>query len=281
MTPLGNFEKSIILLSIRPFDFLKENEQREFIIFCSDAVSKLKSALENKDLKNTHAYKILLLLEKDVREQSVSEVNFLQHFGNLLEVYRLSLSNKDLMEQIDNLESILIKIKPKILEYHLVEESLKKKVKKLSEEEQKRKDLDHLQKVGIFYVLEYTLQVLLEFQTLPDENRNKLLDFGLQTSVGNLPAYVPLEETFRKELCNKIYDDNLRRRLLEAFYSWEEVLYNPKRDLKHIILALKQFNLAVLSSFNQFGFIKFKAAIYAPFGNNLLIKDLIKKIEAI
>ena len=245
----------------------------------SSAVAKLKKTLEDKELKDTHAYKIILHLEKDITPVTIDVLHLLQHLGNLLEVYRLAPENESLQETVGELEKIVNNTKPKLLAYHLSLENLKKTAKKMTTEKQHAVDLDTLQKVGIFYVLEYTLQVLFEFQSLSDEEKNKLLDSGLQTKTGNLPAYLPLEETFKKELCYRIYDDKLRRQLLEAFYKWEEELYNENRDLKKLNLALKQFNLALLNAFNEFGFTKFKAAIYAPWGNNLSTNNLIKKIE--
>lgn len=279
MTPLKIFDKVVICLGKKPFGFWPDLARADFIRDLKSAIFKLKTSLESKNLQDSHAYKIILTLEKDVLEKTIDEIPFIQHLFNLVEIYRLAPLEEELQEFVRELESNISAAKTKLLEYHIALENLKKAGKKMTTDEQEKKDLETLQKVGVFYVLEYTLQVLWELQHLQDEDKKKLLEIGLKTKAGNLPAYLPLEETFRKELCHKIFDDNLRGKLLTAFYNWEEVLYNFSSDYKRIVLALKQFNLVLLSAFQDKGITTFKAAIYAPYGNNLPVIEIIKKLE--
>lgn len=281
MAPLKIFGKVVICLGKKSFEFWPDSTKTDFVKDLKSAILKLKTNLESKNLKDTHAYKIILTLEKDVLEKTINEVPFIQHLSNLVEVYRLVPLDDELLELICKLESDINVAKTKLLEYHIALENLKRVVKKTTKDEQEKKDLETLQKVGVFYVLEYSLQVLWEFQHLSDEDKRKLLEVGLKTKTGSLPAYLPLEETFRKELCYKIFDDNLRNKLLIAFYNWEEVLYYFNNDYKRIVLALKQFNLMLLSAFKAKGMTTFKAAIYAPWGNNLPVIEIIKKLEYI
>ena len=140
-------------------------------------------------------------------------------------------------------------------------------------------DRKTIKDVGVFYVLEYTLQVLWEFSKISVADKNKLLKQGLKTKAGNLPAYLPLEDTFRKELCHKFLDEKLRDQCLHAFYELEEVLYGE--DMSAIGRALKAFNLALLRAFQSKGMQTYKAVAYAPFGNDLSISALIKAVEAV
>ena len=279
MTPLKIFDKIVICLGQKPFDFWPDSDRANFVKDLKSAIFKLKTSLESKNLQDTHVYKIILALEKDVLEKTINEVSFIQHLFNLVEVYRFAPSDEELLELIHKLESDINAAKTKLLEYHIALENLKKVAKKITEDEQEKKDLETLQKVGVFYVLEYTLQVLWEFQHLKDEDKVRLLEKGLKTKVGSLQAYLPLEETFKKELCYKIFDEDLRNKLLAAFYSWEEVLYNQPRDYKRLFFALKQFNLELLQAFDGKGYKIFKAAIYAPWGNNMPISELIKNLK--
>ncbi|MBI4992562.1 MAG: hypothetical protein HZC26_00250 [Candidatus Magasanikbacteria bacterium] len=278
MTPLKIFDQVVICLGKKPFEFWPDLGKANFVKGLKSAIYKLKTSLESKNLKDTHAYKVILSLEKDVLEKMVDEVPFIQHLSNLVEVYGLAPLGEALQEFIGKLESSINVAKTKLLEHHLSIENLEKKKKKLNEDQQHKSDLDTIQKVGIFYVLEYTLQVLWEFQALSDEDKMKLLKDGLKTKAGNLPAYLPLEDTFRKELCYKIFDDKTRSALLWAFYDLEkEVDQNPINLLK-FVATLKKFNLDILNAFKNSGYEKFAASIYTSFGTNLPIDEIIAAV---
>lgn len=281
MTPLKVFDQVVICLDKKPFEFWPDLEKANLIKDLKSAIIKLKMSLESKNLKDTHAYKIILSLEKDVLEKTVDEVSFIQHLFNLVEVYRLAPLGEELQELIGALESHINAAKIKLLGHHLSIENLEKKKKKMSEEQQHKSDLDTIQKVGIFYVLEYTLQVLWEFQTLSNEDKMKLLKEGIKTKAGSLPAYLPLEDTFRKELCYKIYDDKLRNRLLLAFYGLEEEFFKQPIELPGFVLALKKFNLDLLNAFKNRGYEKFIASIYTSFGTNLPVGEIVAAVAKV
>jgi hypothetical protein len=279
MTPLHTFHQIIKALSQKPFEFLDEKEQTILIGDTSKVFTKLKKQLEKEELTNTHGYKVLCVLGEDLKDMENREVFFVQHIGNLLEVYHKAELGEELKEFLYKFESEVSKAKNKVLEYHVSLENLSKQGKKMSDEEKIESDLKTLQNVGVFYVLEYTLQVLFEFTQQSEENIIKLLDEGLQTEAGNLPGYRPLEDTFRKELCYKIFDKTLRDKLLEAFYKFEEVLYHD--DVKLIANGLKIFNISLLYAFQYKGITEYKAAVYTPFGNNVSIEEIIKKIQQV
>jgi hypothetical protein len=279
MTPLQKFIEIINNFHKRPFKFLAKDTQKMILVGISNNLNNLKKILGRQKLSDTQVYNNLLNLEKTYTNEDINEVAFLQELSNLIEVYRLSSHVNKIENSILILEEIINYLKPRLISHHLLLEKLLKKEKGLSEEQKRISDLGTIQKVGIFYVLEYTLQVLFEFKNLPDGDKMKLLSFGLQTTAGNLPAYLPLEETFRQELCYRIYSEKLRHQLLEVFYNWEDVFYDKSVDFERLVLALKEFNLAVLRAFKDFGFTNFKAAIYAPWGNNFEIHQLMLKIN--
>lgn len=279
MTPLKTFQKTIIFFKQKPFQFWPLEVQKSLVEDLVGSLVKLKSSLEKNKLEDTNAYKILAHLQKDVLSLEKNEVLFIQHLSNLIEVYLLSPTDEEMSEFLRELGSLVAVTKIKLLEHHTALENLQKKAKKLSEEEKNKKDLETIQKIGIFYVLEYTLQVLWEFGHLKDEDKNKLLEVGLKTKAGNLPAFLPLEETFKKELSYELFDDNLRNNLFSAFYKWEEELYNQKRDYKALNLALKQFNLELLQAFEAKGYKTFKVTIYVPFGNNVPTQNIINSLK--
>ena len=151
--------------------------------------------------------------------------------------------------------------------------------KDMSPEQREAGDKKTMQEIGVFYVLEYTLQVLFEFAHRTDEEKWALLKQGLQTPAGNLPGLLPLERTFRKELCYVIFDEALRAALLMAFFVFEDALATQK--LPEISKGLKNFNLALVQSFRAKGLEKYHGMIYMPFGNDVVLEELIKKIESV
>ncbi|NQV13216.1 MAG: hypothetical protein HQ530_02835 [Parcubacteria group bacterium] len=277
MTPLQTFHEFAKMLSIKPLEFWPETDRTQLIERSAAALAEQKSVLEQKELKDTLAYQKLLALEKSISSTDFNEVEFTQSFDNLLEVYRHS-TDEDFIESLDEMDSTASQAKQKTLEHHVSLEQLHKKERKMSEEEKVAGDLETMQKIGVFYVLEYTLQVLHEFTYIPDEDKKKLLEQGLKTEAGNLPAYLPLEDTFRKDLCYQIHDQELRHTLLESFYKYEEVCYNEK--MQEIGNALKEFNLSLLNAFQAKGLETFQAAVYSPFGNNLPLVELIQQVES-
>ncbi|MBI2552073.1 hypothetical protein HYW17_02120 [Candidatus Uhrbacteria bacterium] len=279
MTPLRTFLTIARALAKSPMHFWDEQDQKTLLKETDDAAKRLLKTLEQKDLKDTQAYKHLDVLEKSVTEKEIDELAFSQALANLVEVYRQSPPTENLQELLEEINPYVIKAKQRVLEYHIALEQLRKKSKKMSEEEKLKSDRETIKNVGVFYVLEYTLQVLWEFAHIPDEDKKKLLTEGLKTKAGNLPAYLPLEDTFRKELCYKMFDEDLRDKLLHAFYELEEVLYSE--DLKAIGGALKAFHLELLKAFQSKGMQTYKAVAYAPFGNDVSVEELVKKIETV
>lgn len=279
MTPLKTFLKIAKVLAKSPMHFWSAEEQKALLKETDEAAIRLKKILEGKDLKDTQAYKHLDVLEKSVTEQEIDELAFVQALANLVEVYRQAPYDENLHELLEEMSPFVIKSKQRVLEYHIALEQLRKKGKKMADEQKLKSDRETIKKVGVFYVLEYTLQVLFEFSRISDADKKKLMNEGLKTDAGNLPGYLPLEDTFRKELCYKIVDEDLRDKLLHSFYELEEVLYSE--DMNVVGAALKAFNLALLKAFQSKGLQTYKALAYAPFGNDLPVEELIKKIEAV
>jgi len=279
MTPLQTFSKIAKALAKSPMHFWDIKDQTALLRDTDAAAIRLKDLLEKKNLTDTQAYKHLDVLEKAVTEKDIDELTFVQALANLVEVYRLAPPTEDLRETLSELSPYAIKAKQRVLEYHIALEQLRKKGKKMTEDQKLKSDQEIIKKIGVFYVLEYTLQVLYEFTRVSDTDKKKLMQEGLKTDAGNLPAYLPLEDTMRKELCYKVFDEKFHDELLRAFYDFEQVCYGE--DMKVIGQALKQFNLTLLKAFQAKGMRTFKAVAYAPFGNDIAVEDLVSKIEAV
>lgn len=279
MSPLQIFFQTVKILTIKPFSFWPATHQKKLLQDLQSAVSRLVGLLENKELQSSLAYRILIIVQGSISKTAIDEAVFIQYLDNLIDIYKQTPADGKMKNLLDELGTETKKAKLKILKYHISLESLNKKAKKMKEEEKIKSDQKIIQDVGIFYVLEYTLQVFFEFIHLSDSDKQKLLKKGLKTKAGNLPAYLLLEDSFRDDLCLRIFDSELRSKLLNAFYNFEEVLFTG--NVKKIVPALKKFNLELLRDFKANGLSIFKAVVYAPFGNNMTIDLLIKKVEEI
>ncbi|MCR4313791.1 MAG: hypothetical protein NUV84_00915 [Candidatus Uhrbacteria bacterium] len=214
MTPLYIFLETTKSLAKKPIDFWSSTEKQKALKNLATAINKLEGILESKKLTNTHAYKQLKGLEKTVSTSGLNEVLFIQSLNGLVDIYKHAPANNKIDELVTLLDVAVSRTKPKILEHHLLLERQEQKAQKMSQGEQDKKDREIIQKIGIFYVLEYTLQALYAFTVINDDHKKRLLKEGLKTKAGNLPAYLPLEDTLRKELCYALFDKQLRNELL-------------------------------------------------------------------
>lgn len=279
MTPLRTFLKIAKVLTKSPMHFWDEQDQKTLPKETDEAAIRLKNILESKDLKDTQAYKYLDVLEKSVTEKEIDELAFVQALANLVEVYQQAPYDKNVYELLTEMSPFVIKAKQRVLEYHISMEQLRKNGEKMTDEQKLKSDQETIKKVGMFYVLEYTLQALWEFSRVSDADKKKLMNEGLKTDAGNLGGYLSLEDTFRKELCYKIFDADLRDKLLHVFYEFEELCYRD--DMALVGKAIKAFNLALLKTFQSKGLQIYKFLIYAPFGDDIPVEELLKKIQAV
>lgn len=278
MTPLKIFIKYLVNFQEKPYHFWSSSVQKKFLTEIELAIKKLLSDLEKKKLKETKAFKVLSGMLLNLTSMDDKEDEFLKNLSLLLEVYRQAPAEYELEKSLNELDENLSKAKKIVLEYQAQMDDLKEGGKKLSDEQKNKKDLEILQKVGIFYILEYSLQVYFEFQRLSDGDKWKLLKEGLVVDAGNLPAYYPLHDSFRKELCYEIYDSKLRDNLMLVFYKFDEVFKN--KDLDKFSAGLKEFNINLLKLFKGKGLVEYKAHIYVPYGNNILIDKIIQTLTS-
>ena len=272
MTPLKTFAKVAEKLKLKPLCFWPQADREKVLEDVKRVALKLGTYLEKKGLDGTVVYRNIEDLSFIIGQKEFDEVLFIHQLDRLVSAYRN-------VEMFDQLDADITRAQKIITEYYTYEANLREKTKNMSADEMLKNDLGVLQKIGIFYVLEYTLQVLFEFSRRSMEEKCKLLKDGLKTKEYNLPAYFPLEDTFRSELCYRVYDPELRLRLLKIFYDFESVCYG--RNVDKIGKALKKFNLSCLEEFKNKGLVQFKAVVYTPFGNKVSIDEVIEKVAAL
>lgn len=280
MQPIRSFALIVEELGKKPSVFWDEKNLQKLLSQVASAVAALKTTLEKQDLMETQAYVQLVAMQKSISQTNFQEATFIRALSNLLDIYIVATTTPDKEETLRTLLTNVQKVKMANLAYHLSLEKLVVRSKKMNMPTREKSDRKVIKKVGMFYVLENLLRVLIELSHATDEGKWKLLKEGVKTkNFGNIPPYLALEEKDRDELCYQIFDDALRADLLRAFYAEEEVLRTNK--LKPICLAIKQLTIDLLRVFQTKGIEKYQGVIYAPFGNDIPIDDLIVKIEQI
>lgn len=277
MSPLQTFQRVAGFLEGRSFSFLSK-EQQSLPHDSLVAAQRLKQLLEKKELTDTMVYRRLVDLEADCINTPFDELNFLRHLTSLMTLYEVHGASEDTKELLENTHQVVARANQRALEENSLQSALQKKGRKMTDEEKQRNDLEVIQKVGIFYVLECMLQIFFEF-TKSDETRQwKLVKEGLNISAGSLPPLIPeVIDGFRRELCFALFGVQLRDTCLRAFYDFQDALKTG--ELSRICAGLKAFNLQLLLAFCDGGLEKYHGAIYAPLGNDILISDLIQTIE--
>ncbi|MFA6534381.1 MAG: hypothetical protein WCT37_04400 [Patescibacteria group bacterium] len=278
MNPLEIFNQIIKKLVFKPFSFWPKSEQAEIVREATVTIEQLKKVFEERQLVKNNAYKTLVQMAA-ATAGDFDEVVFVQGLDNLVEIYKLSSAYKQNKKLLDELGSRTKQAKKMILEYHMMLENLAEKGAEMTAEEKDQVDQDTIKKVGFFYILEYTLYVLHLLPQLNEKGRKKIFFEGLKTKEANLPPYTDFAESFRRDLCLKIFDESLRRNLLESFFKFEEIFVTA--DLGKICPAFKEFNLELLAEFKNKGLVNFEAAILTPFGKSIPLVELMEKVKAV
>jgi len=279
MSPLNSFLSLVQDLAKRPFSFWKKDDQTSALKFVGEAVDNLERILNGKRLTGSMAYKTLLIIRQVLDGKCFDEIEFMERLMNLLDIYQLSHTDEKTKEFLIKLSRFSGETKKSLLEYHVALEVLESHAQRMTEKEKEERDLDTIQKVGIFYILEYTVYLLSLMPKLSKTDVEKLFFEGLKTKEANLPPFDELRRSFLMSLCYKIFDRNLRDSLLITFYEFEDAYAG--KDMEIVLPAFKAFNLRLLKLFQEFGVKNFKTVFLSPFGKNLPMEVLIGKVSGI
>lgn len=278
---LDQYIKVAELLFQRRLQLWPQDTQQQILSFAMQATRAIeKDVIDIPRLERpVSLLKQIRQVKKTLEKTTDNEVEFLKALCDFIDVYKKNRIYAEANDRMDQIEIFITNTKREAVEYFFYVSLLQDQKKGMSEKTQREQDLKTIQEVGIFFILEYSLQVLFEFTQQSDQDKYKLLHHGLHTEAGSLPPYIPAEEGMRETLCYKIFDDQLRKKLLNAYFDLEQSFII--KDLKVIFKALKQYNITMLTLFRQKGLRQFEGKIYAPFGNNVPVEQIIGEVEKI
>lgn len=276
MTPLQIFHQHLQPLINRPYSFLNSKDKLILVENVQQAIDKLLSDLKKKNLAKTKAFKTLEKMKVLLNDLENKEMQFLITLDNLFDVYREAPLEEDFRTELDRIDLELSAARKRSVAYYRGLELLEQNGEKLTPEQKTQADIKILQEVGIFLVIEYTLQIQAEIPKLTDAEKLILVKKGFKTETASLPALLKQLDNMLFELCFKLYDEKLRSALMTAFYILEDVLLSEQ--VEDYYQALKDFHLSVLPLFQEKGIGIYQGKFYAPYGNNISMQELIQKI---
>lgn len=279
MSPLQTFLRLAGALAHRPFAFWPTESQQDLMKEMETGLEQLKAALTMRCLEKGLAFSQLASLSASMQDRQIQEVPCIQGVRAVLSMYRLTTLPlpPETAALLDEASKAAAKAEQTVLEYHLAIDSLNAKATCMSSEEQKAHDLRVLHEMGMFYVLEYTLQLLYECDQRPEQEQHALVFQGLKVPVGNLPALIAAEPTLKHELCYNIIDHVLRNELLTLFFRLEDSL--ETKDLVQIRSALCAFNISLATILQKNGIENFQARLLPSYGNRLSMAELLVKLQ--
>ena len=277
MSPLSLFHVVSTALIRRPFEFWLPEEQQRFTKDLIEAIEKLQSSLASKGLSGGLAAQQLSALRATLGAGTLQEVTFVQGLRGLLAIYRMTTLPSETAKLLDDAAQSSAGAEQEILEYHLAIETLDTKKSTMAEKEREAHDNNILHEMGMFYVLEYTLQVQYECEHRAREEQSALLFEGLKVQTGNLPSLVSCMHSFKRELCYGIMDVPLRMQLLRIFFDLEDTL--ETRDRGTIRASLRKFNVALATILKNSGIGHFHPRLLISYDKDITFDDLIEKID--
>ncbi len=277
MIPLDFFTEFSQACDDRPFLLLEKEQQEKFVNKTREVTAKLKKALEDKKLQKSHAYQIVTSMGKAVEGKDFDEVGFSSALAQLDTLYGPE-TKPDFLEKVKEMDKFAERFKRRAHEFFVLEEKVKQASKDLTPEQIKAHDLEVLQNVGIFYVLEYTLILEQEMLKHDPEQQAQILEYGANVEAGNLPGLKPLIKSFYQEFAFNLYNKEVRWQVLKIFFDFQALL--ETNDIGKIMTGLRQLNLGLLKVCINGGLELFAGKIYKPFEKNTSLKDILEYLKA-
>lgn len=255
----------------RPFFVLSEHARRDYCDKLKNITENIIKQLENKNMQDTYAYRIIYSMQTAVVDDPFNELKFASALEHLDELY---VGNHDDVteETIKKLNNFAVSFRKRAMEFYSHEAIIEKASKNMSKEEIINHDKKILQEVGSFYVWEYTLILEQELFNLDEKKQRELLEKGLTVKAGNLPGLFSLMNTLRNELAFNLYDRELRNRVLKTFFDFHDIIYRDK--ISDIIIGLKKFNLEIIRIAIAGGLEVFTGVIYKPYSDNTPLMEI-------
>lgn len=276
---LSSFIQDLLTKPFRLFPGEKQKEHREqlknFIIHFS-AYLYLKQ-LQDSPLKNVLNTLKNSCFKKQIKENE--ELLIVKAIKNFLEFYQ-DVNDRNLREQIKNLLSTTFDLYNLIKKYPVYLKLIEEHFQKLTQKEIIKSDQFLLKQAGLFYLLEYYLQMYFE---LTHAKSTKITEHLIEKDETKIPKgtlmglrFEMSSREFLTRLTYKIYDEKLREKLIKIFYTFNEQMQT--KDYPKLIEYFQDFIREFLQIFKSQNIKKTSSIIYNPYGHEPTIEILLKLI---
>ena len=260
-------------------DFWPSSDVEETLRRLTTAIEPILGSLQTS-YRDSELYRSLASAQGALSPDPTQQKILLESLIRFLRFYALAFPKEADQILLRKIQKRLEEARRTVSEHVAGLAAIANRKRDLTQGEQKQKDTETIERVGIFYILELTVYLLSLFPGLSEQDRLDALYKGIKTENGNMPSYAQSKDGFRRDLCYNILEDGLRTRLLEAFFVFEEAF--DRREAPAVFEAFKTWNLELLRAFKDTGVSLFKTKILSSsFGQEIPMDELIKRVESI
>lgn len=273
-------------LTLKPFFLFLRERQEDYIEQLIDFIRFSRGYIKEKNLQDTPLNKAVSNLENTLEDRKISEDEEAIILQSILDIsyFYSHVDDPTLGKKIKELEEKSKKIYPVARSLQIYLEIAKQKRAELKNEEIKKADLATIMQEGIFYILEYHLQMYYELtHCRTDQERMNLIE-NTETKVPAGTLMGLRREMDSKEFLDrfayKIIDEKLHLQLVKIYYQFKETLDNLKGmdNWQIFISSYKEFTVNLLKTFGKEGIDKIKGVVYTPYGSNEEVQNIINQL---
>lgn len=273
-------------LILKPFFLFPREKQADYVEQLSDFIRFSKNYINENDLQDTPLNKAVVNVENTLEDREIGEDEEAIILQSILDIsyFYSNVSDPTLGKKLKELEEKSKKLYPIARSLQMYLEIANKKRAELNSEEIKKADYATIMQEGIFYILEYHLQMYYELtHCRTDQERIGLIE-NTETKVKAGTLMGLRREMDSKEFLDrfayKIIDENLHLQLVKIYYQFKELLNNFKgiENWQIFINRYKEFIVNLLRTFEKEGIDKIKGIVYTPYGSNEEIQSIIKQL---
>ena len=273
MKPIKTFLVFAKDVAHRPFWMLDDARKSAYVNELRSVASSLVGRLKSSNMEETKAYASAVMLENAVANDEPDEpalASALTSFALL----PAPEGDGEYAKQADELSKYAQTFRKRANAFAHLEAAVRVAAEGATQEQIDANDKKVLEETGRFYVWEYTLQLDQELKKLPTkEERKEAVEKGIDVEAGELPALLPLLDSFQRELAFKLWDPTRRRVVVEIFYRLMDGAEDPGSET--FMTAFAVFHAELLQLAIDAGLEAFTGTIYKPYPDGTSYADMI------
>lgn len=270
-------------LNVKPFFLFSQEKQNFYFDNLDKFISSAENYLNTKNLQTTILSNAINDFKNALADHKITEQEELVILQAVLKItdFYYKIEDPKLKEKVDELSQRTSGLYHIYNELQLYWQMAENKRKELNKGKIRELDLAVMSNEGLFYIIEYHLQMYYELTHCVDEQKLKEL---IEAPEVKLEAGVLMglkremeSREFLNRLAYKIIDKSLHSELIRIYYRFKENLDNFK-NFNSLLASYKHFIIQLLLAFGKSGIDRIIGKIYFPYGENTKIEEVINKL---